>query len=50
MRKKNKIDSGKIRDVSMDGSPVRILIASTNEELEIARQCFTLLSEGIENK
>jgi acetate kinase len=40
---KNEIRSGHIRDIGQDGSPVRILIVPTNEELEIVRQCFTLL-------
>ncbi len=32
-----------IRDISDEGSPVRILIVPTNEELEIARQCVACL-------
>jgi acetate kinase len=32
-----------IRDISADGSLVRILIVPTNEELEIARQCIACL-------
>ena len=39
----NEIRSSYIRDIGQDGSPVRILIVPTNEELEIVRQCFTLL-------
>jgi acetate kinase len=40
---KNEIRSSYIRDIGQDGSPVRILIVPTNEELEIVRQCFALL-------
>lgn len=35
-----------ITEISTDDSPVKILIISTNEELEIARQCHALLTEG----
>ena len=33
-----------IRDISVKGSSVRILIVPTNEELEIARQCVECLN------
>ncbi len=33
-----------IRDISMPGSKVRILIVPTNEELEIANECYDLLN------
>lgn len=32
-----------ITEISKDDSPVKVLIISTNEELEIARQCYQLL-------
>ena len=32
-----------VTEISKDDSPVKILIISTNEELEIARQCYELL-------
>lgn len=41
--KKNEERSGNIRDISEEGSRVRIFIVPTNEELEIVKQCFTLL-------
>ena len=40
---KNNIRSSEIRDISAESSKVRILVVPTNEELEIARQCFELL-------
>lgn len=40
---KNKIRSTEIRDISKESSKVRILVIPTNEELEIARQCYELL-------
>ena len=40
---KNNIRSSEIRDISKDSSRVKILVIPTNEELEIARQCFELL-------
>lgn len=33
-----------VTEINSDDSPVKVLIVSTNEELEIARQCFQLLS------
>ena len=42
-REKNNTRSGGIREISKNGSPVKILIIPTNEELEIANQCFELL-------
>ena len=32
-----------IREISQSGSPVKVLVVPTNEELEIARQCVELL-------
>ena len=32
-----------VTEISKDDSPVKVLIISTNEELEIARQCYELL-------
>jgi acetate kinase len=32
-----------VTDISSDHSPVKVLIISTNEELEIAKQCYNLL-------
>lgn len=42
---KNLIRNGSIREINTHDSPLKILVAPTNEELEIANQCFTLLSE-----
>jgi acetate kinase len=40
---KNNTRSSGIREISKEGSRVKILIIPTNEELEIANQCFELL-------
>ena len=40
---KNRERSGNIREINTPNAPVKILVVPTNEELEIARQCFTLL-------
>lgn len=44
---KNKIRSGEIREINKLGSPAKILIIPTNEELEIVKQCYELLSEQV---
>jgi acetate kinase len=36
-----------VTEINADDSPVKILIVSTNEELEIARQCHALLSQAV---
>lgn len=41
---KNKIRSHKISDIGQPGSKVKILVIPTNEELEIAKQCYALLA------
>ncbi len=41
---KNKVRSKEIRDISTNTSKVRVLVIPTNEELEIARQSFDLLT------
>jgi acetate kinase len=40
---KNKLPSTETREISKISSPVKILVIPTNEELEIAKQCYTLL-------
>lgn len=40
---KNKIRSGKIREINKNDSRVKVLVIPTNEELEIAKQCLELL-------
>lgn len=40
---KNNIRSKEIREINMDDAVVKILIIPTNEELEIAKQCFQLV-------
>lgn len=40
---KNNIRSTTTREINSDNSPVKILVVPTNEELEIARQCYALL-------
>jgi acetate kinase len=40
---KNIISSSEIREINSAASPVKILVVPTNEELEIANQCYALL-------
>ncbi len=40
---KNKMPSTATREINSDASPVKILVVPTNEELEIAKQCYELL-------
>ena len=40
---KNLQTTGPLREVNSTASPVKILVIATNEELEIARQCYELL-------
>jgi acetate kinase len=40
---KNSSRSEGIREISKPGSRVKILVIPTNEELEIANQCYNLL-------
>jgi acetate kinase len=42
---KNSLPGSGIRCISQDDSRVRILVVPTNEELEIVKQCFTLLKQ-----
>jgi len=42
-KEKNKISSTATREINRTTSPVKILIVPTNEELEIAKQCYELL-------
>lgn len=42
---KNAIRAKGIREINREGAPVKILVIPTNEELEIVRQCFELLTE-----
>ena len=41
---KNNESTKGIREINQTNSPVKILIIPTNEELEIARQCYSLLT------
>jgi acetate kinase len=41
---RNKVTGKGITEISTTDSPVKILIVPTNEELEISRQCYELLS------
>jgi acetate kinase len=43
---KNKTPSTALREINEQNSPVKILIVPTNEELEIAKQCYELLNKG----
>ncbi len=42
---KNQIRSKELREINSTESTVKVLVIPTNEELEIAKQCFELLSE-----
>jgi acetate kinase len=42
---KNRIPSTEIREININGSHVKILVVPTNEELEIAKQCYELLQK-----
>ncbi len=42
---KNRMSSTEIREINNDISPVKILVVPTNEELEIAKQCYGLLQK-----
>ncbi|RIW17476.1 acetate kinase [Algoriphagus lacus] len=42
---KNEAGGKGIREINASDSPVKILVIPTNEELEIARQCFGLLND-----
>lgn len=41
---KNRVNPGTLREINSDASKVKILVVPTNEELEIAKQVFDLLS------
>ena len=43
---KNDLRSARLREINSDDSRVKILVVPTNEELEIAQQCYELL-EGV---
>lgn len=44
---KNNAGGKGLYEINTADSPVKILVVSTNEELEIARQCFALLEKSI---
>lgn len=41
---KNTVRSKNLREINKEGASVKVLVIPTNEELEIARQCFELLA------
>jgi acetate kinase len=43
-REKNQFRAKTLRDINKDGARVKVLVIPTNEELEIAKQCYTLLT------
>jgi acetate kinase len=43
---KNKTTSTAIKEINKNDSPVKILVIPTNEELEIAQQCYGLLQKS----
>jgi len=42
---KNSVRTPGIRDISRQGSQVKVLVVPTNEELEIVKQCYRLLQQ-----
>jgi acetate kinase len=42
---RNSSSKGKIFEINKEAAPVKILVVQTNEECEIANQCFSLLNE-----
>jgi acetate kinase len=44
---KNQVRSGEIREINTDDATVKVLIVPTNEELEIVKQCYELLTEDV---
>ncbi len=44
---KNRMSSTEIREINMDDSAVKILVVPTNEELEIAKQCYELIQKKL---
>ena len=40
---KNELNDNRLRELNFENSKVKILVIPTNEELEIANQCFNLL-------
>lgn len=42
---RNKVPSRGLKEISTENSPVKIFVIPTNEELEIAQQCYELLSK-----
>lgn len=46
-KKKNSDTSAEITSIQSDASRVQILVIRTNEELEIAQQCFQLLQDNV---
>jgi acetate kinase len=43
-KEKNQFRAKTLRDINKDGARVKVLVIPTNEELEIAKQCYTLLT------
>ena len=43
---RNNLRSGVIREINADASQVKVLVVPTNEELEIAQQCYALLRDS----
>ena len=42
---KNKVRSGKLREIQSETSKVKILVIPTNEEAEIAKQAYNLINK-----
>jgi acetate kinase len=43
---KNNLRAAGIREINTDNSVVKVLVVPTNEELEIAEQCYELLRDS----
>ena len=43
-QEKNQLRSKEIMEIQKEGNPVKVLVIPTNEELEIAKQTYKLLS------
>ena len=43
---KNNLSSKEIREINTEKSSVKVLVIPTNEELEIATQCYNLLEQS----
>jgi acetate kinase len=45
---KNNVRAKGLREINTEDARVKVLVVPTNEELEIVKQCFELLTEKVE--